>query len=184
MAALIILFCLLFTPTSMASLNVDASLSQKSYKPGDSLGVLVTMNDPEYNGMKRDVLLLLSIEDESGNMVVEKIATLSVGESRSKLIEVKLPEDAYGKYICHVEILYDNRRSSTKEEFNIEGSETSYGIILTLIGILFILLLFKTLRILLPGKRMPSHHNHRAFLVFLVVKLSDQGFCGQDHCRD
>ncbi|RLJ03590.1 MAG: hypothetical protein DRP11_00165, partial [Candidatus Aenigmatarchaeota archaeon] len=85
MVALIIHFCLLFTPTSLASLNLDVSLSQKSYRPGDSLGVLVTMNDPDYNGMKRDVLV--SVEGESG-IIAEKTATLSVGESRSKLIEL------------------------------------------------------------------------------------------------
>lgn len=129
----------IFSVPSFATYSSELETLKDSYLPGETVEAVFMISNDDYSGLETNIVITYVIENNDKTKVIsEKTATLSLRESRTKVLLMELPETSLpGKYYFAVSFEIYGEIQSTEDYFYIEGN-TSYMpgiVILLLVGV-------------------------------------------------
>jgi hypothetical protein len=132
-----------FSQISVASLSCELDVSEEEYNPGETVKGVLNIRNLNYTGLETNVLVTYSIEKDK--IIIEKTATIPLGEERTKILELNLPDDLdSGEYFFKVGVEYLEETFEAQDSFFVKGeSSFPFWIIFVLIFSIGGILLYK-----------------------------------------
>jgi len=141
----VIIIYLLLPQIGLASISCNLEIDKNEYESEETITGILTIENLNYTGSGASILVTYSIK--SDKVISEKTTTIYFEKERTKILELKLPEDIQpGDYFFAITVNYPGEEHKLQKSFSAKGKSSfiSQNLIFILFaGLLAVILVYK-----------------------------------------